>query len=306
MAQSTAIQWCDSTENPTMGCSGCELWNEHRQSCYAGVLHRRFGGVSSGYAPSFEEVTTFPGRMQRAARWSDLTGKVRNDKPWLNGLPRLIFVSDMSDALSDSVDFDYLKREIIDVVSAEDGARHQWLWLTKRPQRLAEFSRFIEQAWPHNLWVATSVTTQKSTSRVKHLLDVGDENTKRFLSVEPQWESISLEAWLPQIDWVIQGGESGAKAHEFHMEWAESLIAQCKDNDVPYFLKQLGSSVCWKNEKVIHKHSHGGDWSEWPKSLRVRQFPIRGGLVANPTPSASTRGRHSHPPKPGEHAHPNT
>ncbi len=273
MAQSTAIQWCDSTENPTMGCEGCELWNGQRQTCYAGVLHRRFGGVSSGYAASFEDVTAFPGRMQRAARWSDLTGKDRIEKPWLNGLPRLIFVSDMSDALSDSVEFEYLKKEIIEVVTSESGLRHRWLWLTKRPQRMATFSQWINQPWPDNLWVATSVTTQASTARIKHLLNVGNENTVRFLSVEPQWEPIILDMWLPQIDWVIQGGESGPNANEFHVDWAESMIAQCKQHNVPYFLKQLGSNVISEGEKTTYKQSHGGDWNEWPVSLRVRQFP---------------------------------
>jgi len=26
MAQTTSIQWCDSTVNPAMGCDCCELW----------------------------------------------------------------------------------------------------------------------------------------------------------------------------------------------------------------------------------------------------------------------------------------
>jgi protein gp37 len=273
MAQTTAIQWCDSTENPTMGCDGCELWSERRQTCYAGVLHRRFGGVSSGYASSFEEVTEFPGRMQRAARWSDLTGTNRAEKPWLNGLPRLIFVSDMSDALSDSVQFDYLQREVIDVVSSEAGQRHRWLWLTKRPQRMASFSKDIQRPWPDNLWVATSITTQKSTARIKHLLRVGDERTLRFLSVEPQWEPNNICEWLPKIDWVIQGGESGPLAHEFHVEWAESMIDQCGRPNVPLFLKQLGSNVRANGQSVAFQHSHGGNWAEWPKQIQVRQLP---------------------------------
>ncbi len=273
MAQTTAIQWCDSTENPTMGCDGCELWSEQRQTCYAGVLHRRFGGVSSGYAPSFEEVTEFPGRMQRAARWSDLTGTDRAEKPWLNGLPRLIFVSDMSDALSDSVQFDYLQREVIDVVSGEAGRRHRWLWLTKRPQRMASFSKHIQRPWPDNLWVATSITTQRSTARIRHLLRVGDEKTLRFLSVEPQWEPINICDWLPKIDWVIQGGESGPLAHEFHVEWVESMIDQCGQHNVPMFLKQLGSNVRAKGQPVALQHSHGGNWDEWPKQIRVRRLP---------------------------------
>jgi len=273
MAQKTAIQWCDSTENPTMGCAGCELWSGERQTCYAGVLHRRFGGTSSGYAPEFEQVTLFPGRMRRASQWSNLTGRKRQDKPWLDGMPRLIFVSDMSDALSESVEFEFLKKEVIDNVTSEAGQRHCWLWLTKRPQRMATLSRRLKSDWPTNLWVATSITTQKSTSRIKHLLNVGNHETIRFLSVEPQWEPISLEEWLPEVDWVIQGGESGVDAHPFHVEWAESLISQCQDAGVPYFLKQLGSKVCWKGRQARYVHSHAGDWNEWPARLRVRQFP---------------------------------
>jgi len=276
MALSTAIQWCDSTENPTMGCGGCELWNEKRQTCYAGVLHRRFAGVSAGYAPAFSQVTKFPGRMQRAAGWSDLSGKPRGEKPWLNGLPRLIFVSDMSDALSDSIEFEYLKSEVIEAVTSESGRRHRWLWLTKRPQRMAAFSQFIDQPWPSNLWVGTSVTTRSSTSRIRHLTEVGDESTIRFLSVEPQWEAISLSDWLPKIDWIIQGGESGPTAREFHIEWAESVVAECRQHRVPFFLKQLGSHVCRNSKRIKLSHSHGGNWDEWPDTIRVREMPKHG------------------------------
>jgi protein gp37 len=211
--------------------------------------------------------------MQRAARWSDLTSTKRGEKPWLDGLPRLIFVSDMSDALSESVEFDYLKREVIDVVASGMGRRHRWLWLTKRPQRMAAFSAYIEQSWPENLWVATSITTQASTARIDSLLSVGDKRTKRFLSVEPQWEPIQLGEWLPKLDWVIQGGESGPLAHEFHIEWAESMIAECRRFNVPYFLKQLGSNVRRRGERVTFEHSHGGNWSEWLGHLRVRLLP---------------------------------
>jgi protein gp37 len=140
MSIKTKIQWCDSTVNPTMGCDGCEIWGSQRKTCYAGSLHRRFGGVTPGYAPSFEEVTTFPGRMAEAARWPELTGRVRSDKPWLDGMPRLVFVSDMSVSLSAAEPFGFLKDEIVENVTGELGRRHRWLWLTKRPERMAKFS----------------------------------------------------------------------------------------------------------------------------------------------------------------------
>lgn len=280
MSIATKIQWCDSTCNPTMGCEGCELWNPKtgEQSCYAGILHLRYGGVTKGYSNTFEELTFWPGRMAEAARWSDLTGTPRKDKPWLDDLPRLIFVSDMSDALSAAVPFDFLEEEIIRVVTSEKGRRHQWLWLTKRSDRMAHFSYALKKmgiGWPKNLWAGTSITTQGTTSRIKHLLQVGDESTVRFLSLEPQRAEINVREWLPRLDWVIQGGESGRSAHSFHLEWALDIIGQCKQAGVPYFLKQLGSTVFSKDQRLRFRDSHAGDWTEWPAELRVRTMPPR-------------------------------
>ena len=277
MSVKTKIQWCDSTCNPTMGCDGCELWSTTRKSCYAGTLHTRFGGATPGYAPTFEQVTEFPGRMAEATAWADLLGKNRKDKPWLGSLPRLIFLSDLSDALSASVSFDFLEAEIISKVTSGLGSRHQWLWLTKRPERMAEFSGWLEdrgQRWPRNLWAGTSITTQATTTRIKSLAKVGDRNTIHFLSVEPQIEEVSLMAWLPQLDWVIQGGESGRKARPFDISWASSLIEQCRDQGVPYFLKQLGSVVHDCGKRLTFEDAHAGDWLEWPQALRIREFPV--------------------------------
>jgi protein gp37 len=276
MGRNTAIQWCDDTVNPTMGCDGCELWSPDRKTCYAGVLHLVRGGHNKGFAPMFEQVTLFPGRMEAAAKWSDLTGKLRPDKPWLDGMPRLIFVSDMSDALSNAVPFEYLEQEIIATVVGEAGRRHRWLWLTKRPARMARFSRWLRErgiVWPDNLWAGTSITTQRTTRRIGPLLSVGDAGTTRFLSVEPQVEPINLGPWLRRLDWIIQGGESGGKARPFDVAWAVDLLRQCREAGVPYFLKQLGASVVEGGQRRRLVNRHGGDWSEWTESIRVREMP---------------------------------
>lgn len=279
MAERTKIQWCDSTVNPTMGCDGCELWGSQRRSCYAGTLHARFGGSTPGYAPTFEDVTRFAGRTAVAARWPDLAGRPRAGKPWLDGLPRLIFVSDMSDSLSRSISFEYLLDEIVAVAAEGEGARHQWLWLTKRASRMASFSSWLSGRgvpWPENLWAGTSITNRKSTARIDHLLRVGTEGTTRFLSVEPQVEPIDLRPWLSGIDWVIQGGESGRGARPFDLAWARHLIDQCRAAGVPIFIKQLGSSVVASGREARFDDAHAGDWAEWPEGLRVRQMPRLG------------------------------
>ena len=246
MTQNTKIQWCDSAVNPTMGCEGCELWSSQRKSCYAGILHTRFGGVTKGYAPTFEDVTQFPGRMAQAAAWTDLAGKQRKEKPWLDGMPRTIFVSDMSDSLSAVVPFEYLEAEVVTHVTTEKGQRHLWLWLTKRPDRMAQFSVYLKERgtnWPKNLRAGTSITSQATTSRTDKLLNVGNDETIHFLSVKPQVERIDFSRWLPRLDWLIHGEESGYGARAFEVEWASELIGQCDEHVVPYFLMQLGSVV---------------------------------------------------------------
>lgn len=279
MSKATKIQWCDSTVNPTMGCDGCEIWGPQRRTCYAGMLHRRFGGATKGYAKKFEEVQLFPGRMREAAGWSDLTGKPRPDKPWLDGMPRLIFVSDMSDALSKAVSLEFLRDEVTAQVTSEAGHRHRWLWLTKRPERMAQFSGWLQEQglrWPENLWAGTSITTQGTTGRIKSRLRVGTRTPTRFLSVEPQFEAVELRAWLPRLDWVIQGGESGRRDRPFDLAWADDLIGQCHSAHVPLFIKQLGSLVVSQGERIALQDGHGGDWSEWPERLRVRRMPHLG------------------------------
>lgn len=310
MGKDTTIQWADSTVNPTMGCDGCELWKPGvGGTCYAGVLHQRYGGTNKGFSPTFEQLTFYPGRMAKAAAWSDLSGTDRPDKPWLNGLPRVIFVSDMSDALSRAVSFDYLKAEIIDVVNSPKGRRHIWMWLTKQAPRMAMFSAWLAErgvSWPRNLWAGTSVTTQATVGRVLHLQQVGDGETTRFISAEPLRGPVAL-TWLGCIRLVIVGGGSGGEA-PCDVSLIRSVIDQGRTGGAAVFVKQLGASPfdrtrsdIWFDGRIRHRNvpndgpeatyartvlgselqpaslklrdSHGGDWSEWPASLRIREFP---------------------------------
>jgi protein gp37 len=283
MAKGTAIQWCDDTVNPTMGCDGCELWN-HKEGndavkrCYAGVLHDRHGQTNPGYSPTFKVLTQHPGRVAKAAAMTDLRGKRRLDKPWLNGQPRLIFLSDMSDALSKEIGFEYLEQEVIDVVKSLSGSRHVWLWLTKQPRRMGEFHAWLAEhdvAWPSNLWMGTSVTSPKTKWRADQLAEAGkhDKGVRRFLSVEPQDDEIRMLPQIRKVQWVIQGGESGSQAMPFDVAWARLLRDQCQKAKVPYFLKQLGEKPREQDQPVELLQRHGGSWGEWPNDLRLREVP---------------------------------
>ena len=94
------------------------------------------------------------------------------------------------------------------------------------------------------------------------------------------WEPFRRGGWgglaPAKLDWVIVGGESGAGARPINIEWASSLIAQCRSAGVACFVKQLGGRPYWQEDATASlplKNKKGGDWSEWPEALRVREFP---------------------------------
>lgn len=94
---------------------------------------------------------------------------------------------------------------------------------------------------------------------------------------------------FPRIDWVIVGGESGHGARPCDVSWVRSIVRQCQAAAVPVFVKQLGANPIWRlgngqqaNSGAVPAESRrcagmvnakGGEPSEWPEDLRVREFP---------------------------------
>lgn len=128
----------------------------------------------------------------------------------------------------------------------------------------------------------------------------GGDNALATIRVEPGEYGEGVEfPCKPDIDWVVIGGESGPGARPFNIEWARTILRDCRHAGVPCFVKQLGSrphgncSKCngkgychtgsdpdWcekcggaQYEFLNLKDTKGGDITEWPEDLRVREFP---------------------------------
>jgi protein gp37 len=227
MSETTAISWCDSTLNLEMGCNGCELWNGGIHTCYAGILTERYGG-KKGWPRAFEIPTLFPDRLGPALAWSDLTGKDRQTKPWLNGLPRIVFLNDMGDTFTEALPKDWIAPYLPQLASSP----HQWLILTKRPRR-AEWMAAI----PRNVWMGISATDQATYDARASRLTLLPAKT-RFVSLEPLLGPIDIGIWADLIDWVIIGGESGPNYRPMKPEWAAVIRNACAKADIPFFFKQ--------------------------------------------------------------------
>jgi protein gp37 len=138
------------------------------------------------------------------------------------------------------------------------------------------------------VWWGVSVEDKKyGLPRIEHLRQV--PAAVRFLSVEPLLEDLGTID-LAGIHWVILGGESGQKARDCELSWIRKVVAQCKAAGVPVFVKQLGARATDPENgiagarlripkesagliKLRLKDTKGGELTEWPEDLRIREMP---------------------------------
>jgi protein gp37 len=255
------------------------------QKCYACVLTSKRAGKVKGYPKNFFVPELFAGRMEDSAKWPDRPTRPESwEKPWISNMPRMIFISDMGDALSANVPFEYLKDQIIDAVMSPGGVNKIWLWLTKRPGRMADFGHWLMDrngiSWPDQLWAGTTITHNRSLNRAPSLLNVPAKH--RFLSCEPLWGYADLTPFLGKdlIDWVIVGGESGGKRRyctDFQLSDLHSLLDDVRAKGASPFVKQVGRNpVDLQGNPIQLCDGHGGDWDEWSEFAwaKVREVPL--------------------------------
>lgn len=320
MTEFSKIEWCDHTFNPWWGCvrvsPACRF-------CYADTQARRYG----------HEVwrKKGPRRMLSDANWAKPLKWNRDAEK--AGVPAKVFCASMADVFEDHPDVAESRERLWDVIDATPWLR--WQLLTKRPENVKGMAPWGDD-WPENVWLGTSVETQRfADQRIPVLLSIPAKT--RFLSCEPLLGPLNLwrlldppapdtdcdvcgderfadeigvghdrfiynddrteeidEEWCTgptvravprRIDWVIAGGESGAKARTTELEWVRSLVQECQDARIAPFVKQLGTA--WAKDIHVGGRSlfaqgdrKGGNPEHWPSDLRVRDFPRTDDLAA--------------------------
>lgn len=237
MSDRSAIEWTDATWNPVRGCTKVSAGCKH---CYAETFSERFRGVPNHPFEQGFDLRLVPTALEIPLKWKK---------------SRRIFVNSMSDLFHEKVPDSYIEEVFNVIVSCP---QHQFQILTKRPRRMVALSESL--AWPINAWLGVSVENSKFTNRIDHLRAVSC--AIRFLSIEPLLGPIN-DLDLRDIDWVIVGGESGAKSREVKPEWIRDIRDQCVSAGVPFFFKQWGG----KNKKTNGRMLDGREWNEKPDTI---------------------------------------
>ncbi|MDX2073477.1 MAG: phage Gp37/Gp68 family protein [Alphaproteobacteria bacterium] len=230
MSTKTNIEWTEMTWNPTTGCTkispGCKY-------CYAEVMANRLQAMgAAGYEQGFK-LQLHPDRLkQPLARKKSTT----------------YFVNSMSDLFHEEIPFAYLD-QVFAII--RQTPQHTYQILTKRPEHMENY--FKTRMVPVNAWLGVSVEDRKyGLPRIDILRRINAST--RFLSIEPLLEDLG-EFNLQGIQWVIVGGESGAKARPMQEAWIGHIANQCSKNGAAFFFKQWGA---WGADGVKRSKSANG------------------------------------------------
>jgi protein gp37 len=280
MAENSKIEWTKHTANLWHGCAkvsaGCD-------NCYAEVLSHRWGNDVWGNDKPRKLIGSF---FRDLDKFQTLAEKANEMHRVFVGSMMDIFEKPMP--LIDSKgnkwsggDTGFLRARFFDAITQGDYNNLMFLFLTKRPSNI---NKYIPESWkinpPENVMFGTSPVNQETANiLIKQLLEV---KGKKFLSIEPMLSEISFRwaGWhdyknkstreiingepclvkyeydgFKGIDWVIVGGESGHHKRPFNCNWARTIRDQCKENNVPFFMKQI--------DKI----------QPIPEDLKIREFP---------------------------------
>lgn len=250
MAFNSEIQWTNATVNFWTGCKkvsdGCKF-------CYMYRDKERYGQDPKTVLRTSDKT------FYAAIKWQE---------------PKLIFTCSWSDFFIEEAD--EWRSDAWDVIRKTP--HHTWQILTKRPERIKQC---LPDDWGEgwsNVWIGVTVENEKAFDERIPILDSIEAKTK-FVSFEPLIGRIEINEnrrtmMAGNVDWAIVGGESGNENgkyqyRESELEWFEHII-DMSPRYTNVFVKQLGTHLA---KKMGLKDRHGGDISEFPDNLQVREMP---------------------------------
>ena len=235
----TRIDWADMTWNPVTGCrNGCRY-------CYAARTARRFAGhIADEESPAFNPQGG-PTALEKPLKTRTAEGKVVNapypfgfhptlhryrlDQPARKKRPRNIFVCSMADLFGTWVPTKWIM-EVMDACLA--APQHNYLFLTKFPERYIQLDEMALLPRRENFWYGTTATKEGDPYFFSSF-----HNT--FVSVEPMMGPLWPGSDGLLVDWVIIGAETGPRADKVTPEraWVEDLMDECEEEGIPIFMK---------------------------------------------------------------------
>ena len=236
--------WCDRIWQLVVGCSYVSEGCKH---CYsARKIHNVYRDQEWAKELTCLNRDGVPGWTGKVVRRPEQLFKL---DAW--DCPSYVLVGDRGDLLHPKVPDEFIERALIAI---ENNPKNIYLLLTKRSERMASF--FGKRKLPDNLWLGVSVEKSKYLHRVDDLHRTGAK--KKFLSLQPLLGPVPV----PDVDWVIVGGQQGGEQAATKLEWVEQVVEQAKAKGIPLYVNYL------PGYKKL-----GFTTRDWPEYLQVWERP---------------------------------
>jgi protein gp37 len=183
-------------------------------------------------------------------------------KPLFTKRPQSLFISPIGDICDDHLPTFFLEhvRRVTEITP-----QHRYLLLTKNVKRLSQ----LPFSWPNNVWLGTTVESNKSVYRLKILQEIEHEN--KMLSCMPLLDEISAD--FHGIKWVVIGPQfprekfesnriKDATAKLIHTAhnagakvWMTHKMAGIRLKEFTLRDRIFGKEQCWEGLKGVPKKS---------------------------------------------------
>lgn len=258
MGKNSGIEWTEHTFNPWWGCTkvsaGCT-------NCYAETWAKRTGGPGIWGADAGRRFFK-PKHFNDPTRW--------NRKAQQAGEYARVMCGSMCDIFEVHQDpevnaeMDKARAKVWDLIALTENLI--WILVTKRPENAGKLTP-VEwfYGWPPNVWVMATMETQAMAEKRLPWLE-SIPAVVRAVSAEPLVGRLDPRVLRCQrcsgsglvsvgqslqdcptchhtgisVNWIVAGGESGAKARPMDPDWLRDLRDFSLAYDIPYFFKQWG------------------------------------------------------------------
>lgn len=246
----TRIDWCDSTWNPVTGCKGgCDY-------CYARSIANRFGGWTTGGVKTTQNFFSDPPVLDSPLLLERKSGKVvkapypfaftptfhryRLEEPLKKRKGQNIFVGSMADLFGRWVPTKWIV-EVLDI--CRKAPQHNYLFLTKFPERYVELDHMALLPHEENFWYGATITNAKQMKRAADSIGQLRQEVRSFFSMEPLMEDVARsEAWEMSYNgayanWIIIGAMTGpgSESQQPCREWVERIVDDAKNELSPFY-----------------------------------------------------------------------
>jgi len=210
------IEWTDFSANPIRGLCPVDCKDKEGKSyCYARKMYKRF---------HWDETIRHDMTI-----WNDIA-KIKK--------PSKIFVGSTMELFGKWVKYEWMEYILRQV---ERKSEHTFIFLTKEPQNLIQWSPF-----PKNCWIGCSATNQKQYNAAIVGLELVTAKVK-FISFEPLLSEIVIDpaySLEDAIQWVIIGQQTPQRVETApYTSWINNIVREADIYRIPVFLKNNLSTI---------------------------------------------------------------